>query len=125
MPELHFRGLLLGFRGFLFERRKGQCFVGLARLIVLFRVGLEQLFVGFGLSRFPVGLPHFFVRAVVTGDDFLGLWQLNFFVSRGKGLRNFCVGVALPGSPVGLWADFVVFCFLSGMRGNFLLSSRS
>jgi hypothetical protein len=39
----------------------------------LFRVGLEQLFVVFRLSRFPVGLPQFFVRAVVTGDYFVGL----------------------------------------------------
>ena len=52
-------------------------------MIVLFRVGRDQLFVGFGLSRFPVGLPHFFVRAgEVTGDDFVGLARLNFFVSR-------------------------------------------
>jgi hypothetical protein len=84
VSELRFRGLLLGFRGFLLERRKGKYFVELARLIVLFRVGLEQLFVGFGLSRFPVGLPQFFVRAVpvVTGGDSVGLARLNFFVSR-------------------------------------------
>ena len=63
---------------------------------------------GFRLSRFLVGLPQFFVRAVVTGDGFLGLWQLNFFVSRGKGLRNFCVGVALSGSAVGLSRFFVL-----------------
>ena len=41
------------------KRRKRKCFVELARLIVLFRVGLEQLFVVFRLSRFPVGLPQF------------------------------------------------------------------
>jgi hypothetical protein len=41
------------------KRRKGNCYVELARLIVLFRVGLEQLFVVFRLSRFPVGLPQF------------------------------------------------------------------
>ena len=81
MSELRFRGLLLGFRGFLLERRKGKYFVELARLIVLFRVGLEQLFPGFGLSRFPVGLPQFFVRAVVKGGDSVGLARLNFFVS--------------------------------------------
>jgi len=51
---------------YLFERRKGKCFVELARLIILFRVGLGSLFVVFGLSRFPVGLLPFFVRAVVT-----------------------------------------------------------
>ena len=84
MSELCFRGiLLLGFRSFLFEQRKRKCFVELARLIVLFRVGSDQLFVGFGLSRLPVGLPQFFVRAVeVTGDDFVGLARLIFFLSR-------------------------------------------
>ena len=84
MSELRFRGLLLlGFRSFLFERRKGKCFVELARLIDLFRVGRDQLFVGLPLSKFPVGLPQFFVRAAeVTGDDFVGLARLNFFVSR-------------------------------------------
>ena len=65
VSELRFRGLLLsGFRRFLFERRKGKCFDELARLIILFRVGLGQLVVVFGLSRFPVGLSPFFVRAV-------------------------------------------------------------
>ena len=40
VSELRFRGLLLGCCGFLFERRKGKCFVELARLIiVLCRVG--------------------------------------------------------------------------------------
>ena len=89
MPELHFRGLLLGFRGFLFERRKGKCFVELARLIILFRVGLGKLaFVVFGLSRFPVGLSPFFVFCFLLerwwqiGDGFVGLARLNFFVSR-------------------------------------------
>ena len=58
---------------YLFERRKGKCFVELARLmIILFRVGLGSLFVVFGLSRFPVGLSPFFVRAVVAGDGLLG-----------------------------------------------------
>ena len=58
MSELRFRGLLLlGFRSFLFERRKGKCFIELARLIVLFRVGRDQLFVRLGLSRFAVGFP--------------------------------------------------------------------
>jgi hypothetical protein len=67
--ELRFRGLLLGFRCFLFERRKGKCFVALAQLVVLFRVGLDQPFVGFGLSRFPVGLPQFLLerRAKLMG----------------------------------------------------------
>jgi hypothetical protein len=105
VSELRFRGLLLGFRSFVFERRKGKCFVELARLIVLFRVGLGQLFVGFGLSEFPVGLPQFFVRAMMTGDGFVGLSRLNFFFA--LGLRNFCVGVALPGSPVGPSQFFV------------------
>ena len=63
VSEVRFRGiLLLGFRSFLFERHKGKCFVELARLIVLFRVGRDQLFVGFGLSRFPVGLPQFLLE---------------------------------------------------------------
>jgi hypothetical protein len=58
---LRFRGLLpLGFRSFLFERRKGKgLFIVLARLIVLFRVGRDQLFVGLRLSRFPVGFRSF------------------------------------------------------------------
>ena len=91
MSELRFRGLLLGFRGFLIEeRRKGKCFFELARLIVLFRVRPEQLFVGFGLSRFPVRLPQFFVRSVVTGDSFVGLARLNFFCFA-LGLRNIFV----------------------------------
>jgi hypothetical protein len=38
---------------------RGQRFVELARLIVLFRVGLEQLFVGVALLGFPVGLSRF------------------------------------------------------------------
>jgi len=62
VSELRFRGLLLlGFRSFLFERRKGKCFIELARLIVLFRVGRDQLFVGLGLSRFAVGFPQVLV----------------------------------------------------------------
>ena len=63
MSELRFRGLLLlGFRSFLVERRKGKCFfIELARLIVLFRVGRDQLFVGLRLSRFPVGFPQVLV----------------------------------------------------------------
>ena len=43
----------------------------------------------------------------MTGDNFFGLTRLNFFVSRSLGLRNFCVGVALSGSPVGLSQFFV------------------
>jgi hypothetical protein len=61
----------------LFERRKGKCFVELARLIILFRVGLGQLFVVFGLLRFPVGLSPFFVRAVVADMAGLGLSDQN------------------------------------------------
>ena len=46
VSELRFRGLLLGFRSFLFEWREGNSFVGLlARLVVLFHFGLAQLFV--------------------------------------------------------------------------------
>ena len=76
VSELRFRGiLLLGFRSFLFERRKGKCFVELARGLFCFASGVISFLLGlFGLSRFPVGLPQFFVRAVeVTGDDFVGL----------------------------------------------------
>ena len=108
VSEVRFRGiLLLGFRSFLFERHKGKCFVGLARLIVLFRVGRDQLFVVFQLSGFPVGLPQFFVRAVVTGDYFCWDRAIEFVVCFVLGLRNFCVGVSLPGSPI-CWA-FAVF----------------
>ena len=42
------------------------------------RVGLEQFFVVFLLSGFPVGLPQLFVRTVVAGEGFVGLARLNF-----------------------------------------------
>ena len=94
--------------------------VELARLIVLFRVGLEQLFVVFRLSRFPVGLPQFYVRSVVTGDYFVGLARLNLlFVSRWActaSVLEFC----FRGLPSVRLSQF--FC-LSGMEENSLLSS--
>ena len=50
---------------FLFGRCEGKCFVELARLIVLFHVGLAQFFVGAAPSKFPiVGLLHVFARAM-------------------------------------------------------------
>jgi hypothetical protein len=102
------------------KRRKGKCYFELVRLIVLFRVGLEQLFVVFRLSGFPVGLPQFFVRAVVTGDYFVGLVRLNLlFVSRWA-CATFVSEFRFRCIPsVGL-SQF--FC-LGGMEENSLLSS--
>ena len=57
---------------------------------------------GFRFSRFLVGLPQFFVRAVVTGDGFLGLVRLNIVVSRGKGLAQFLCRSCASG--VSCWA---------------------
>ena len=92
-------------------------------MIVLFRVGRDQLLVGLGLSRFPVGLPLYLVfiaEQVKKGDGFVVLARLIFFCFALNFLRNCCVGVGLPG--VSCWA-FAVFC-LSGMGIIFLLSSR-
>jgi hypothetical protein len=118
MSKLCFRVLLLGFRSFLFERRKGKCFVELARLIVVFcarlvvvfRVGLEQFFVGVGLSRFPVGLSQFFVRAVVvTGGNFVGLARFNFFCFA-LGLRSFVSELRFRGPLLGFRSFFFGRC---------------
>jgi hypothetical protein len=61
VSKLRFRGLLLlGFRSFLFERRKEKFFfIVLARLIVLFRVGRDQLFLGLGFRGFLLGFRRF------------------------------------------------------------------
>ena len=49
------RGFSFGSPRFLFERWP-EIVVGLVQLIILFRVGLEQLFVGVALLGSPVGL---------------------------------------------------------------------
>ena len=99
-------------------RENGKWFVELARLLIVpFRVGLGQLFQG----PLFVGLPQFFVRALVTGGNFVGLAR--FFFCFALGLHNFCVGVVLSEPPVGL-SQFLVWavsvresrCFLELAR---------
>ena len=45
---------------------EGKWFIGLARLVVVFHVGLAQLFVGVVLLDFPVGISFFL----------FGRWQI-------------------------------------------------
>jgi hypothetical protein len=86
----------LGFRSFFFERRKGKFFVELARLIVLlFHVGLAQLFAGVVLSVVSLGFRIFFFER----------WQR-------KGKR----GVEL--------ARFKIFCWTPGLRTFFSICCR-
>ena len=87
---------MFGFRSFLFERRQANVFVELGGLIiVLFRVGLAQFFCrSWAVEVSCWAFAVFFVGAVVTRYNFVGLVRLNVF-GFALGLRNFCVGVAL------------------------------
>ena len=93
-------------------------------MIVLLRVGRDQLLVGLGLSRFPVGLPLFLVftaEQVKKGVGFVVLARFFFFL--------FCVELFAQ-SLCRSWPFFRGF--LLGVRSflferhvdNFLLSSR-
>ena len=52
---LGLRNFSFGSRRFMFERWPGNVFVGCARLVFLFRVGLAQLFLEVALLGHPVG----------------------------------------------------------------------
>ena len=57
----------------LFERRRGNFFVGVAWLTFLLGVGLAQFFVGIALSEFAVGLSQFLLFARWQGQHFVEL----------------------------------------------------
>ena len=120
VSELRFRSLLLGFRSFLFGRCEGKSFVELARLIVLFHVGLAQFFYwscAFGVSRWA-----FVVFCLSGGRGIVALSSRgyhNCFVWFCWACAIFCLAFAAfclsGGSLLG-----TVFCL--GMRGFFCLA---
>ena len=119
MPGLCFRGFLLDFRSFSFERHEDNFFVELARLIVLFHVGLDCF-----VSRrtFPFG---FFCAAFCWSSAFGVSFLLGFCWRQEKCLFEFARLIFLFGfvgvAQLFVWlSQFFCFCFSRG-RDNLLV----